>query len=88
MTNELTPTDALASTMTCGDARRMILQTIVDLRSNTMDVSRGMAIAANMKVLNDSIFAEVAAAKMALLATGEAHNFGQVVQMGRRVIGS
>ena len=88
MANELTPSDTQAATLTTGDARRMILQTIVDLRNNSMDVNRGMAIAANMKVLNDSIFAEVAAAKMALLAKGEAHNFGQVVQMGQRVLGS
>lgn len=85
-TNQIT--EAVTSTFTTGDARRMILQTIVELRSGSMDVSRGMAIAANMKVLNDSIFAEVAAAKMALTAKGEAHNFGQVVQMGQRVIGN
>lgn len=88
MKNELTPSDALSSTLTTGDARRMILQTIVELRNNTMDVNRGMAIAANMKVLNDSIFAEVAAAKMAFMVKSEAHNFGNVVQMGQRVIGS
>jgi len=78
----------MAAALTTGDARRMVLQTMMDLRNGSMDVNRGMAIAANMKVLNDSIFAEVAAAKMALLAKDEAHNFGRVVQMGQRVIGS
>ena len=34
---------------TFGDQRRMILDTIMDLRNGSMDVGRGMAIAANMK---------------------------------------
>lgn len=88
MKNEIVDTNQMAATLTTGDARRMILQTMMDLRSGNMPVDRGMAIAANMKVLNDSISAEVNAAKLALLTKNEAHNFGQVVQMGQRVIGS
>ena len=38
-----------------GDARRMILQTMIQLRDGEIEVSRGMAIAASMKVLNDNI---------------------------------
>ena len=86
MKTELTPATAVASTMTTGDARRMILETIMQLKNGNMDVNRGMAIAANMKVLNDSIFAEVAAAKMAASVSGEAHNFGKVIEMGKRQI--
>lgn len=71
---------------TFGDVRRVIIDTIVALRDDKMDVSRGMAIAANMKVLNDNVNAEVNAAKMAYLTEGKAHNFGRVVQMGRRRI--
>lgn len=41
-----------------------------------------------MKVLNDNIIAEIQSAKMALLTEGRAHSFGQVVGMGRRLIGS
>ena len=66
----------------------MILDTIVELRSGSMDVSRGMAIAANMKVLNDSVQVEINAAKMAMLAKDEAHNFGRLVGMGQRLIGN
>ena len=73
---------------TFGDARRMILDTIVELRSGEMDVGRGMAIAANMKVLNDSVQVEINAAKMALVAKNEAHNFGRIVGMGQRLIGN
>ena len=47
---------------TFGDARRMILDTIVELRRGDMDINRGMAIAANMKVLNDSVQVEINAA--------------------------
>jgi hypothetical protein len=73
---------------TFGDARRMILDTIVELRSGQMDIGRGMAIAANMKVLNDSVQVEINAAKMALVTKDEAHNFGRVVGMGQRLIGN
>lgn len=73
---------------TFGDVRRMILETIVDLKEGNMDVSRGMAIAANMKVLNDSVQTEINAAKMALATEGKAHNFGRVVGMGQRLIGN
>lgn len=74
--------------VTFGDARRMILDTIVALRDDKMDVNRGMAIAANMKVLNDSVQVEINAAKMALMTEGKAHNFGRVVGMGQRFIGN
>ena len=52
-----------------------------------MDVGRGMAIAANMKVLNDSVQVEINAAKMAILARKEGHEFGKVVQMGTQLLG-
>ncbi len=73
---------------TFGDVRRMILNTIVALRDDQMDVSRGMALAANFKVLNDNIQVEINAAKMAMLTEGKAHNFGRIVGMGQRLIGN
>jgi len=73
---------------TFGDTRRLILDTIQALKSGDMDVSRGMAIAANMKVLNDSVQVEINAAKMALLTEGKAHSFGRIVGMGQRLIGN
>lgn len=74
--------------MTFGDARRIIIDTIVKLRNGEMDASRGMAIAANMKVLNDNVQVEINAAKLAMLTEGRAHNFGRVVEMGRKLIGN
>lgn len=74
--------------VTFGDVRRMILDTIVALRDDKIDVARGMAIAANFKVLNDNIQVEINAAKMALATEGKAHNFGRIVGMGQRFIGN
>jgi hypothetical protein len=74
--------------MSSGDARRMILETIIDLRNNRIDPARGLAIAANMKVLNDSIQVEINAAKLSIATEGKAHNFGKVVGMGQRLLGN
>ena len=73
---------------TFGDQRRMILDTIVELKNGNMDVNRGMAIAANMKVLNDSVQVEINAAKMAIAAHQAGHDFGRIVGMGQRTIGN
>lgn len=74
--------------MTFGDARRIIIDTIVQLRNGSMSGATGMAIAANMKVLNDNVQTEINAAKLALQTEGRAHNFGRVVGMGQRLIGN
>ena len=73
---------------TFGDVRQLILQTIIQIRDGGLDVQQGMAIAANMKVLNENIQCEINAAKLALLTEGKAHQFGRVVQMGRKLIGN
>lgn len=73
---------------TFGDVRRLILQTVMQIRDGALDVSQGLAIAANMKVLNDNIQCEINAAKLCLLAEERGHNFGKVVTMGRRLIGN
>jgi hypothetical protein len=73
---------------TFGDQRRMILDTIMELRSGAMDVNRGMAIAANMKVLNDSVQVEINAAKMSVVARQAGHDFGRIVGMGQKMIGN
>jgi hypothetical protein len=73
--------------LTFGDVRRMVIETVMELRNGSMDVSRGMAIAANIKVLNDNVQVEINAAKMALATDGRAHQFGRIVGMGQRLIG-
>jgi hypothetical protein len=74
--------------MNAGDARRVILETILDLRNGKMSATTGMAIAANMKVLNDSIQTEINCAKVAMLAQERGHDFGRIVPMGQRLIAS
>jgi len=74
--------------VTFGDVRRMIVDTIVQLREERMPAATGMAIAANMKVLNDNIQVEINAAKLALQTESRAHSFGRVVGMGQRLIGN
>lgn len=73
---------------TFGDQRRMILDTIMELKNGTMDVGRGMAIAANMKVLNDSVQTEINTVKMSIMARKEGHDFGRIVGMGQKMIGN
>lgn len=74
--------------LTFGQVRKLIIDTIVELRDESMDPNRGMAIAANMKVLNDSVMAELQAAKVAMLAQERGHEFGRVMKMGTALIGS
>ena len=84
-TNQLSTVSAIT---TFGDARRMLLDVIQDLRSGDMPVDRGMAIAATMKVINDNINSEINAAKMCAMTEGGAHEFGKIVGMGKRLIGT
>jgi hypothetical protein len=74
--------------MTFGDVRRIIVETIMDVRSGAMPASTALAIAANMKVLNDSVQTEINAAKVSMLAHEKGHDFGRVVGMGQRLIGT
>ena len=73
-------------TITFGDARAIILDTITQLKSGNMEIGRGMAIAANMKVLNDSIQVEINAAKLSLQAAGAGKNFGDIMRLGTRPV--
>lgn len=71
---------------TFGDARSLLVDTIIELKEGKMDVSRGMAVAATMKVLNDNIQAEINAGKLILKAAEVGKNFGDVMQLGQQVI--
>jgi hypothetical protein len=86
---KLTPVAPVLQTnlRTFGDVRSLIIQSIVDIRSGAMATDRALATAAHFKVLNDNIQAEVAAAKVAILAREKGHDFGRVVQMGQQLIG-
>jgi hypothetical protein len=76
----------MSEIITFGDVRKVIVDTILELKSGTMDISRGMAIAANIKTLNDNIQAEINAAKVSIRADEVGKNFGEVLSLGRRPI--
>jgi hypothetical protein len=71
-----------------GDVRSLIIDTILGIRNGSYTATDALAIAANFKVLNDNINAEINATKVSLLAEKEGHNFGKIVSMGTRMIGS
>ena len=73
---------------TFGDVRTLILQTIMGIRDGGLSVAEGMAIAANIKMLNDNIQAEINAAKVSLLSEERGHSFGKITHMGARLIGA
>jgi len=75
-----------AKLTTFGDARCIILDTIIELKSGKMEVARGVAIAANMKVLNDSIQIEINAAKLSLQAGAVGKTFGDIMRLGTRPV--
>lgn len=74
--------------MTFGDTRRIIIDTVLQVRSGTMTASQGAAVAGLMDALVKNVQVEINAAKMALATEGKAHNFGRVVGMGQRLIGN
>lgn len=73
--------------MSFADVRKMIIQTIIDLRGRQIDATHGLAIAANLKCLNDNVQVEINAAKLALQTEGRAYNFGRVTRMGQLTMG-
>ena len=84
----MTEKNRVTEIKTFGDARRLVLETIVDLKQGTLSIDKGMAIAANMKVLNDNIQTEINATKVAIIAKKEGYDFGTIVKMGTKLIGN
>ena len=74
--------------MSFGDLRRAIIGDIAAVRNRTMTVAEAGAIGCLYKELHNNIQTEINAAKMALATEGKAHSFGNIVGMGRRLIGN
>ncbi len=77
---------AIKTVDTFGAARKLILETMIQLRDGEIPISTGDSIAKCMKVLNENIQCEINAAKLSLLAESSGHDFGKLVVMGTRVI--
>lgn len=71
---------------TFGDARNILLETIIGLKNKEIPVERGLAIAANMKMINDNLHAEIKAAKLSLEAEKVGRDFGEIMRLGKRSI--
>ncbi len=71
---------------TTGDVRRIIAQTMLDVRSGTIDASRAQAVAQLAKELNSSLQAEVNVAKTLLLLKDNGVTVGNVAQLGHLAV--
>lgn len=69
-----------------GDARKLILQTIMHIRDGGLTTAQGAAMEANFRELNSNIQCEINAAKLQLRAEESGKDFGRLVQMGRTII--
>lgn len=71
---------------TSGDIRRLIAQTMVEVKNGSLSVDRGLAIASLAKEITGSLQAEVNVAKVrvTMLATGR--NMGELTNLGKMII--
>ena len=72
---------------TSGDIRRLLADTMVQVKNGTLSTDKGLAIATLSKELTASMQVEVnvAKVKVAMLNTGKA--MGEITTMGKLVIG-
>jgi ABC-type bacteriocin/lantibiotic exporter with double-glycine peptidase domain len=72
---------------TSGDVRRMIAETMQEIRSGKIDASRGQTIAALAKELTASMQAEVNVAKINIQLTQAGMGVNRISSMGKLLIG-
>ena len=71
---------------TSGDIRRTLAQTMVDIRSGTLSVDKGMAIAALSKEITASLQAEVNVAKVRVAMMDAGKDIGNLTHLGKMII--
>lgn len=71
---------------TSGDIRRTLAQTMVDIKSGTLSVDKGMAIAALSKEITASLQAEVNVAKVRVAMMDAGKDIGQLTHLGKMII--
>lgn len=72
---------------TSGDVRRLIAETMQDVRSGRIDTSKATAIAALAKELTSSMQAEVNVAKVNMALRKEGMGMNKISNMGKLLIG-
>ena len=71
---------------TSGDLRRLLAQTMVEIKSGELEISRGMTIAALSKEITASLQAEVNVAKVRASMLNAGHNIGNLTHLGKMLI--
>ena len=71
---------------TSGDLRRVLAQSISDIRTKKMDVDQGKAVAMLAKEINSSIQTEVNVAKVRQYMLDIGHDLGKVTHLGKLVV--
>lgn len=71
---------------TTGDVRRTLAQSITDIRSGELDVSKGLAIAALAKELTATLQVEVNVAKTHLAVKAAGADMGTLTTLGQLLI--
>lgn len=71
---------------TSGDLRRVLAQTIVDIKDGSLSIDKGLAIASISKEITSSLQAEINVAKVrvAMLQTGK--SLGELTHIGKLLI--
>lgn len=72
---------------TSGDVRRLIAESMQEVRSGKMDTAKAQAIAALAKELTSSMQAEVNVAKVNMLLRKEGMALNKISHMGKLLIG-
>lgn len=71
---------------TSGDVRRLLAQTMVEIKNGNLSTDKGLAIAALSKELTASMQVEINVVKVHLAAGESGKKMGQLTQLGRMVI--
>lgn len=71
---------------TTGDVRRLLAQTMVEIRTGQMSTDKGMTIAALSKEITASMQAEVNAAKVRHAMGDAGRQLGALTHMGKMII--
>jgi hypothetical protein len=71
---------------TSGDIRRLLAQTMVDVRTGDLSVDKGMAIAALSKEITGSLQSEVNVAKVRAQMLKDGQSIGKLTTLGKMII--
>lgn len=72
---------------TSGDIRRLLADTMLQVKNGTLPVERALAVAAISKELTASMQAEVNVAKVRVAMLTAGKSMGEITTMGRLIIG-